>query len=273
MSYESIVIEVDGPVGIVTMNRADRHNAFDEQLIAELTRGLQQLGADPSVRVVVLSSVGKSFSAGADLNWMRRAAAYGDEENLDDARKLAALMRTLDTLPKPTVARVHGPAYGGGVGLIAACDIALATFDAQFAFSEVKLGLIPAIISPYVMARIGERYARRYFLTAERFAAAEAYRIGLVHEIVPDEQTLDSAVGEIVDILLRNSPQAMAAAKQLVRAVGGAPVDALLIDDTTRRITDTRASRDAREGIAAFLEKRPAPWVIPAVPPPSEGEA
>lgn len=262
MSHESIVIEIDGPVAILTMNRADRHNAFDETLIAELTSGLQELGANPAVRVVVLSAVGRSFSAGADLNWMRRAANYGPEENLDDARKLAALMRTLDTLPKPTVARVHGAAYGGGVGLIAACDVALATFDAQFAFSEVKLGLIPAVISPYVIAKIGERYARRYFLTAERFAAAEAYRIGLVHEIVPDEATLDSAVGEIVDLLLKNSPQAMASAKQLLRAVSGAPIDALLIEDTTRRITDARASRDAKEGIAAFLDKRPAPWAL-----------
>ena len=273
MSYESIVIELDGPVGIITMNRAERHNAFDETLIAELTNGLQALGADPAIRVVVLSSVGKSFSAGADLNWMRRAAEYDNEQNLDDARKLAALMRTLDTLPKPTLARVHGPAYGGGVGLIAACDIALATFDAQFAFSEVKLGLIPAVISPYVIARIGERYARRYFLTAERFAAAEAYRIGLVHEIVPDEATLDSAVGEVVDILLKNSPQAMAAAKQLVRAVSGAPIDALLIEDTTRRITEARTNPDAREGIAAFLEKRPAPWAIPDPTAPGTGEA
>ncbi|HNN47284.1 MAG TPA: enoyl-CoA hydratase-related protein, partial [Azospira sp.] len=169
--YTSILTEVDGPLGILTLNKPERHNAFDEVLIAEITAGLRELEAHPQVRAVVLSSTGKSFCAGADLNWMKRAAGYSPEENLRDARNLATLLSTLNELSKPTVARVQGPAYGGGVGLVAACDIAIATFDAQFALTEVKLGILPAVISPYVIAAIGERYARRYMLTAERFSA------------------------------------------------------------------------------------------------------
>jgi methylglutaconyl-CoA hydratase len=261
MTYQSISIEADGPVGILTINRPDRHNAFDEVLIEELTRGLDELEAHPVVRVVVLSAVGKSFCAGADLHWMKRAANYSADENLADAKKLAELMRTLNDLRKPTIARIQGPAYGGGVGLVACCDIALATFDAQFALTEVKLGLIPAVISPYVIAKLGEKFARRYFLTAERFSASEAYRIGLVHEIVPDEAGLDEAVGEIVDILLKNGPAAMAAAKQLVSAVTAQPVSGMLIDYTAQAITRQRASIEGREGIAAFLEKRPPKWI------------
>jgi methylglutaconyl-CoA hydratase len=260
MTYQSIIIEVDGPVGILTLNRGDRHNAFDETLIDEITLGLDELEANPQVRVVVLSSVGKSFCAGADLNWMKRAAGYSADENLADAKRLAELMRTLNELRKPTIARVQGPAYGGGVGLVACCDIALATFDAQFALTEVKLGLIPAVISPYVIAKIGEKYARRYFLTAERFSASEAYRIGLVHEIVPDEAGLDTAVGEVVDTLLANGPEAMAAAKKLVSAVVNQPFSGTLIDYTAQAITRARASDEGREGITAFLEKRKPNW-------------
>ena len=261
MSYQSIIIEVDGPVGILTLNRGDRHNAFDETLIEEITQGLGELGANPEVRVVVLSAVGKSFCAGADLQWMQRAAGYTKEENLADAKKLAELMRTLNELKKPTVARIQGAAYGGGVGLVACCDIAIATFEAQFALTEVKLGLVPAVISPYVIGRIGAKYVRRYFLTAERFAASEAYRIGLVHEIVPDESGLDEAVGEIVDALLKNGPEAMAAAKQLIAAVGGRPVNADLIEFTARAITRQRASDEGKEGIDAFLSKRTPNWI------------
>ena len=245
----------------LALRLAERHNAFDEALIEELTLGLRELEANPAVRVVVLSSVGKSFSAGADLNWMRRAAAYGEGQNLEDARRLAELMRTLNTLSKPTIARVHGAAFGGGVGLVAACDIALATFDAVFVLSEVKLGLIPAVISPYVIAKIGEGYARRYFLSAERFGAAEAYRIGLVHEIVPDGEGLDAAVGEVIEQLLKNGPQAMAAAKGLIREVAGSQIDDLMIDNTALRITTIRAGDEAREGINAFLEKRAPGWI------------
>ena len=196
--FQSIICEVDESVGILTLNKAERHNAFDERLIEEMTSGLLELEADTRVRVIVLSSTGNSFCAGADLNWMKRVAAYTPQENLHDARNLARLMSTLNTLSKPTVARVQGPAYGGGVGLIAACDIAVATYDALFALTEVKLGIVPAVISPYLLAAIGERYCRRYMLSAERFSAAEAYRIGLVHEIVPGEEQLDEGIGEIV---------------------------------------------------------------------------
>ncbi|QEL63664.1 methylglutaconyl-CoA hydratase [Oryzomicrobium terrae] len=260
-TYNAILLEVDGPVGILTLNRGDRHNAFDETLIAEITAGLKDLEANPAVRVVVLSSTGKSFCAGADLNWMQRAAGYSPEENLRDARNLAELLRTLNELAKPTVARVQGPAYGGGVGLVSACDVAIATFDAQFALTEVKLGLIPAVISPYVIQALGPRAARRYMLSAERFSAAEAYRLGLVHEIVPDEAALDDAVGEIVDALLKNGPNAQGECKALIAAVAERPIDANLIEDTAQRITRVRASAEGREGIGAFLDKRKPAWL------------
>lgn len=260
-TYNAILLEVDGPVGILTLNRGDRHNAFDETLIAEITAGLKDLEANPAVRVVVLSSTGKSFCAGADLNWMQRAAGYSPEENLRDARNLAELLRTLNELAKPTVARVQGPAYGGGVGLVSACDVAIATFDAQFALTEVKLGLIPAVISPYVIQALGPRAARRYMLSAERFSAAEAYRLGLVHEIVPDEAALDDAVGEIVDALLKNGPNAQGECKALITAVAERPIDANLIEDTAQRITRVRASAEGREGIGAFLDKRKPAWL------------
>lgn len=259
--YQSILLEVDGPVGILTLNRGDRHNAFDETLIAEITAGLKDLEADPAVRVVVLSSTGKSFCAGADLNWMQRAAGYSPEENLRDARNLAELLRTLNELAKPTVARVQGPAYGGGVGLVSACDVAIATFDAQFALTEVKLGLIPAVISPYVIQALGTRAARRYMLSAERFSATEAYRLGLVHEIVPDEAALDDAVGEVVEALLNNGPNAQSECKALIAAVADRAIDAAVIEDTAQRITRVRASAEGREGIGAFLEKRKPAWI------------
>lgn len=259
--YRSIITEVDGGVGILTLNRAQRHNAFDEELIAEITAGLRELASTPQVRIVVLSSTGKSFCAGADLNWMKRAAAYTPEENLRDAIGLAELLSTLNELPKPTIARVQGPAYGGGVGLIAACDIAIGTYDALFALSEVKLGIVPAVISPYVLAAIGERYCRRYMLTAERFSAAEAYRIGLLHELVPGEEQLDDAIAELVDTLLANGPQAQAECKALIRVVAGQPIDAETIEETAQRITRVRASEEGREGLAAFLEKRPPNWL------------
>jgi len=260
--YQSIVTEVDGGVGILTLNKAQRHNAFDEQLIAEITAGLRALDADPEVRAVVLSSTGKSFCAGADLNWMRAAANYSEEENLRDANRLAELLSTLNELSKPTIARVQGPAYGGGVGLIAACDIAVGTYDAVFSLSEVKLGIIPAVISPYVLAAIGERYSRRYMLTAERFSAAEAYRIGLLHEIVPGDEQLDEAIGEIVDSLLVNGPSAQGECKALIRVVAGQPIDEQTIAETAQRITRVRASPEGQEGLAAFLEKRRPHWLL-----------
>ena len=259
--YQAILTEVDGNVGILTLNKAPRHNAFDEQLIAEITEGLRELELDTRVRAVVLSSTGKSFCAGADLNWMKRAAGYTHEENLRDANRLAELMSTLNELSKPTIARVQGPAYGGGVGLIAACDIAVGTYDAVFSLSEVKLGIVPAVISPYVLAAIGERYSRRYMLTAERFSAAEAYRIGLLHEIVPGEEQLDEAIAEILDSLLANGPQAQAECKTLIRIVAGQPIDDETIAETAQRITRVRASPEGREGLAAFLDKRQPNWI------------
>lgn len=259
--YQSIIIEVDQSVGILTLNKPERHNAFDEQLMAEMTTGLLELEADPRVRVVVLSSTGKSFCAGADLNWMKRAASYTSQENLRDARNLARLMTTLHQLSKPTIARVQGPAYGGGVGLIAACDIAVASYDALFALSEVKLGILPAVISPYVLAAIGERYCRRYMLSAERLSAAEAYRIGLVHEIVPGEEQLDEAVGEIVDSLLKSGPCAMAECKALISTVAGQPIDDSTVEETAQRITRVRTSPEGKEGLTAFLEKRKPNWL------------
>lgn len=258
--YQHIITEIDGGIGIVTLNRADRHNAFDAALVSELAQAFAGMAGDDSVRVVVLSSTGKSFCAGADLGWMRKAANLGDEENQRDARALADMLMRIATMPKPTVARVQGPAYGGGIGLIAACDVAIATFDARFSLTEVRLGLVPATIAPHVVAAIGERYARRYMLTAERFSAAEAYRIGLIHEMVANEATLDDAVGQIVDAILNNGPHALAECKDLIRAVSHRRLDDELIDDTARRIARVRAGDEAQEGLTAFLERRKPHW-------------
>lgn len=260
--YQSILTEIDRGVGIITLNRADRHNAFDDLLIAELLEAIELMAHEPAVRVVVISSTGKSFCAGADLNWMKRMAGYSPEENLRDSRALAELFRRIAQCPKPVIARVQGPAYGGGVGLVAACDIAIATFDAQFALTEVKLGIIPAAISPHVIAAIGERYARRYMLTAERFSAAEAYRIGLIHEMVVDENGLDEALGEIIESLLKNGPNALAECKELIAAVAWKPLAPEVIEDTAQRICRVRASVEGREGMGAFLEKRKPSWNI-----------
>ena len=258
--YQNIVTEIDHGVGIITLNRADRHNAFDDAMINEISAAIDAMATDPDVRVVVFSSTGKSFCAGADLNWMKRMAGYTYDASLEDSRALAEMFRRVRQCPKPTVARVQGPAYGGGVGLVAACDIAIAVFDAQFALTEVKLGLIPAVISPHVIAAIGERYARRFMLTAERFSAAEAYRIGLLHEIVNDANALDEALNEIVDALLANGPDALAECKKLIDAVAWRELSPDLIEDTAQRITRRRASNEGREGMSAFLEKRAPNW-------------
>ncbi len=244
----------------ITLNRPQIHNAFDDRLIAELTSALARLADDEAVRAVVLTGSGKSFSAGADLNWMRRTAVYGEAENLADARALAKLMTTLNELPKPTVARVNGAALGGGTGLVACCDIVVASADALFGTTEVRLGLIPSVIGPYVVAAIGVRQARRLMLTGERIAAAEAARIGLVHEVVAADQ-LDDAVATMLDRLLQGGPEALAAAKRLVQDLAGQPIGPDLIDATAKRIAALRATAEARQGIAAFLAKRPAPWL------------
>lgn len=259
MSEEHVIRQVRDGVATVTLNRPDRHNAFDDALIRELAGVLRALGEDPDVRVVVLAGEGRSFSAGADLGWMQRVAGYTEQENYDDALALAGLMETLDALPRPTIARVHGAAIGGGVGLVSACDFALASDTAKFALSEVRLGLIPAAISPYVVKAIGERQARRYFVTAERIDAHEARRIGLVHEVVPADG-LDARLDALLDTLAGNGPRAMGAAKDLVRRVGRGPVDEAMVADTARRIAGIRVGPEAREGIAAFLDKRKPDW-------------
>ena len=262
MSEPAILTHIDNRgVATLTMNRPELHNAFDDRLIAEFIDALRELDEDPDVRVVVLASSGKSFSAGADLNWMRRMADYSREQNLADAEELAELMRTLDTLSKPTIALVQGAAYGGGVGLVACCDIAIASARAVFCLSEVRLGLFPAVISPYVVAAIGPRASRRYFLSAETFDAGEALLLGLVHQVVADERELADTAGRMVSQLLANSPGAMAGAKNLVAAVYGRHVDDALIADTAGRIADQRSSREGREGLSAFLEKRKPAWV------------
>ncbi len=260
MAENTVIVDIaaDGRA-TVTLNRPDVHNAFDDKLIALLTRELDALDRNPAVGVVVLAATGKSFSAGADLKWMQRMAEYSEAENQADAGALAALMKTLNGLSKPTVAQVQGAAYGGGVGLICCCDIAIASGAAQFSISEVKLGLIPSVISPYVVAAIGERQARRYALSAERFDAIEAKRIGLVHEVTSAED-LPAAVDAMVEALLANGPAAMAEAKDQIAGEANRPVDDRLIAAAATRIARIRVSDEGREGVAAFLEKRKPGW-------------
>jgi methylglutaconyl-CoA hydratase len=263
--YETLEVERKGGVATLWMNRPALHNAFNETLIAELTGALTAFDEDQDVRVVMLAGRGKSFSAGADLNWMKRAAGYALEDNLRDARALAGMLRTLAYLSKPTLARVHGPAIAGGMGLVSACDIAVASNRAIFATSEVRFGIIPSAISPYVIAAIGERQARRYFLTAERIEAARARELGLVHELT-DPEALDARVAEVLAALLAGGPKSQAAAKELIRAVVHRPVTDELVEDTAQRIARIRATPEAVEGIGAFLEKRTAAWLGRAGP-------
>lgn len=257
-----IILEIDGPLGIVTLNNPDKHNAFDDVLINDLTTAFQSLDVNAAVRAVILSAVGKSFSAGADLNWMKRVAASSQEDNLRDATALGKLMRTLHGLSKPTIARVQGAALGGGVGLVACCDIAIGSSRASFSLSEARLGLIPAVISPYVIAAIGERAAHRYFLTAERFDAAEAFRLGLLHELAPDDDAMDDKINDIVTALLLCGPQAITESKHLISAVANQRIDDVVVADTTQRIARVRSSIEGKEGVSAFLDKRKANWVI-----------
>jgi len=256
---ESLQILAEGPVRRLRLDRAELHNAFDAGLIATLTAALAEAGADPDVRVVVLEGGGASFSAGADLNWMRGMAAASEAENYADSLALAGLMRTLDELPKPTIARVHGAAFGGGVGLVACCDIAIGVPEAKFGLTESKLGLLPAVISPHVIAAIGSRNARRYFATAEIFDAAEALRIGLLHQVVPGDQ-LDAAVQRQVALLLKAGPIASASAKRLVRDVAAHADGAKHDAENAALIARLRVSPEGQEGLAAFLDKRPPAW-------------
>lgn len=249
----------EGPVARLRLNRPELHNAFDAMLIAALTGALESVSMDDEVRVVVLEGEGASFSAGADLNWMRGMAAASEADNRTDALALARLMRTLDELPKPTIARVQGAAFGGGVGLVACCDIAVASADAKFGLTESKLGLLPAVISPYVVDAIGPRQARRWFATAEIFDAATAHAIGLLHEVVPADG-LDAAVQRQVDLLRKAGPVAAAQAKALVRRVAFERDRDRLDADNAALIARLRVSAEGQEGLGAFLDKRKPRW-------------
>jgi len=260
MTYDTLLVTVADKVATVTLNRPDLRNAFNEGAIAELARVFDELGRNDAVRAIVLAANGPSFCAGADLNWMKKMAGYSHDENEADAMRLAEMLRTIYLCPKPTVARVQGDCYAGGMGLVAACDIVVASETAGFCLSEVKLGLIPATISPYVIKAMGEQAARRYFLTAERFDAAEAQRIGVAHAVVAPE-ALDATVAGIVKALVNNSPHAVQQAKTLVREIVGQPVDDALLRDTAGRIAAIRASTEGREGVASFLEKRKPTWI------------
>ena len=246
-------------VARVTMNNPSKHNAFDDSIIAELSNAFSALDADPQVRVVVLAAQGKSFSAGADLDWMKRMASYSKEQNLNDARALAEMLKSLNFMNKPTIARVQGAAMGGAVGLVSCCDMAAGSLRASFSLSEVKIGLVPATISPYVIAAIGQRAARRYFTTAERFDANEALKLGLLSTVVEENQ-LDSEVERLVTALLDNSPQAVGIAKQLVFDLADREVADELIESTSECIASIRVSEEGQEGLTAFLQKRPPAW-------------
>jgi methylglutaconyl-CoA hydratase len=260
MDYQTLEISVAAKVATVTLNRPDVRNAFNEAAIAELALAFDELGRNDTVRAIVLAANGPAFCAGGDLNWMKKMAGYSEAENLADATRLADMLRTIYLCPKPVVAKVQGDCYAGGMGLVAACDVVVAVEEANFCLSEVKLGLIPATISPYVIKAMGENAARRYFLTAERFSAREAHRIGFVHELVAAD-ALDAGVAAIVKALVSNSPNAVQQAKVLVREVAGRPVSDALLADSAERIAHIRASQEGREGVASFLEKRKPSWL------------
>ena len=258
------MLEVSKKDGVarVTLNRPELRNAFDDALIRELRRAFSDVEKDSSVRVMVLGGNGPAFCAGADLNWMKRMAGYSYEENLADAKGLAEMLATLDRLPKPTIARVHGPVFAGGTGLVAACDIAVGTPEAKMCLSEAKLGLSPATISPYVMRAMGEREARRYFLTAEIFDAQEALRIGMLSLLVQPGE-LDAAIDGLLKHLLAGGPEAHAKIKALIRSVAGRRPDDALVAETAKQIAEIRGSAEGREGIASFLDKRKGAWCSP----------
>lgn len=260
MRYTTLTITREGHTATVTLNRPDVRNAFNETAIADIKQAFSELGDDAGLRAIVLAANGPAFCAGADLNWMKKMAGYTHAENHADALQLAAMLRTIYLCPKPVVARVQGDCYAGGMGLVAACDIVVAVEQANFCLSEVKLGLIPATISPYVIKAMGEQAARRYFLTAERFDAREALRIGFAHEVVGAD-ALDAKVAEVVKALVNNSPHAVQQAKVLVRDVSGQAVSDALLADTAERIAQIRASDQGREGVASFLEKRKPAWL------------
>ena len=261
MTTTTLDIAISHRVAVVWMARETVRNAFNESSIAELTETFTTLGADPDVRAIVLAGKGPAFCAGADLGWMKRMASFTHQENRADALKLATMLRTIYECPKPVVARVHGDAYAGGVGLVAACDIAVAAIGAEFCLSETKLGLIPATIGPYVIRAMGANAARRYFLTAEKFDAGEAFRLGLVHDLAPPEE-LDLRINALLGALMQTSASAVSESKRLVRELADRPIDDAIVADTADRIASIRTSDDGREGVRAFLEKRKPRWVV-----------
>jgi methylglutaconyl-CoA hydratase len=260
-NYETLEVTVTDKVATITLNRPQLRNAFNETAIEDITMAFDEVNQDADVRAIVLAANGPAFCAGADLNWMKKMAGYSFEENEADALRLADMLRTIYFSPKPTVARVQGDCYAGGMGLVAACDIVVVAEGVNFCLSEVKLGLIPATISPYVIKAMGDQAARRYFLTAERFDAAQAHRLGLAHEVVAMD-ALDATVAAITAALVNNSPNAVREAKKLVRDIAGLPIDDPLLADTAGRIAAIRASSEGKEGVAAFLEKRKPAWLI-----------
>jgi methylglutaconyl-CoA hydratase len=261
MTPHTLETVIDGHVATIWMNRPELRNAFNEHAIAELTHEFRVLDKERRVRVIVLAARGPAFCAGADLHWMKKMAEYSEQENLADAAALADMMHVIYTCSKPTVARVQGDCYAGGLGLVAACDIAVSAQDAEFCLSEVKLGLIPATISPYVIRAMGERAARRYFLSAERFSASTAHSLGLVHEVLELPQ-LDACIAQLTQAIVASSPHAVTEAKRLVREVAGEPIDPHLVADTVRRIAEVRVSPEGKEGVQAFLEKRKPMWLL-----------
>jgi methylglutaconyl-CoA hydratase len=250
----------DNGIATLSLNKPEKHNCFDDTLILEITEALNTLASNKAVRVLILMGEGKSFSAGGDLSWMQRMANYTHEENEKDAGQLAEMLRVLNEFPKPTIARVQGAAFGGAVGLVSCCDMAIGAERASFSLSEVKIGLIPATISPYVIQAIGVRASRRYFQTGERFNAEAALKLGLLSEVVSEEE-LDSTINDLVDVLLANSPQALTQAKQLILDYANREITPDLIKDSCTRIADIRVSAEGQEGLKAFLEKRSPNWV------------
>lgn len=261
MAEEHLIIEKRNTVAIVTLNRPEVRNALSGELIEDLTLTFEELEADTEVRAVVLAGAGSAFCAGADLNWMKASAEASYDDNLAEARALAKMLRTLDGMSKPTVARVHGPAYAAGVGLVAACDIAIGSHDAELCLREVKIGLSPATISPYVLRAMGERLARRYFLTGETMDAGEAYRVRLLSDVSSKEE-LDGTVNAVLGHLISGGPAAHLKIKALIRDFAGRRIDDALVDDSAKRIAEIRASEEGREGVRSFLEKRKPNWIV-----------
>ena len=259
-TYTKLTLRIDGAVAHIGLDQPDTRNAFDDVVIAELTQAFTEAGALPQVRAIVLGATGPAFCAGANLHWMRRMADYTRDENVADAGQLATMLRTIAECPKPTIARVQGDVYAGGMGLVAACDMAVSVDTAWYCLSEVKIGLVPATISPYVIRAMGARAAQRYFLTAERFTAAEAQRIGFVHEVVAAD-ALDTKVNALLKALVSASPAAVVACKKLLAEVVGRDINADLIAYTVEGIADIRASAEGREGVQAFLQKRKPAWL------------